>query len=120
MWSSSVARSQLVALRCEAARAMGGREPFDEPVALTLQVRAPDELPERRGQGELYGFITGVCDGLQAARTLVSDDAWQDLPVAAQPGSHIAFTDDSWVRRIVAEVVPGVLGYDVVIERLAS
>jgi hypothetical protein len=118
MWGKSRVQPLLKALRMAAAEAMGAREPFDEPVELHLIVRTgtsePTDLWSRRSAGDLDNFVTGVCDGLQAAHSgwQTSDD-WVDVPDAAQPDRPIVFTNDSWVRRIVAEIVPGDAGYEV-------
>ena len=71
MWGKEDARTLLKALRIAAAEAMAGRKPFDEPVELELTVWTDSidatELWARRAGGDLDNFITGVCDGLQAA-----------------------------------------------------
>jgi hypothetical protein len=124
MWGKANVRPLLKALRLAAAEAMGGRDPFDEPVELSLTVRtgATTEAPElwaRRSGGDLDNFITGVCDGLQAAYAgWRTSEEWADVPDAAQPDRPLVFTDDSWVRRIVAEAVPGDLGYEVQVRPL--
>ena len=118
MWGKAGARTLLKALRTSAAEAMAGREPFDEPVELELTVRTgtvkATELWARRSGGDLDNFITGVCDGLQAAYPgWRMSEEWADVREAAQPDRPLVFTDDSWVRRIVAEAVTGEVGYEV-------
>jgi len=124
MWGKANMRPLLKALRSAAAEAMAGRDPFDEPLELTLTVRTgamePTDLWARRSGGDLDNFITGVCDGLQAAYPgWKASEEWADLPDAAQPDRPLVFTDDSWVRRIVAEAVPGDVGYEVRVQPLS-
>ena len=99
--------------------------PIDEPIALRLRVRLPrtgDTVWERRSYGDLDNFITGVCDALQKGN-LSSEDDWADLEPAAHPTCALVFTDDSWVRRIEAEIVPAHpddVGYVVAVAPLTS
>jgi hypothetical protein len=117
MWGQANVRPLLKALRAAAAEAMAGRDPYDEPVELMLTVRTGSQqagdIWARRSAGDLDNFITGVCDGLQAYQGWKTSDEWADLLDAARPDRPLVFTDDSWVRRIVAEVVPGDVGYEV-------
>jgi hypothetical protein len=117
----------LKVLRTKAVEAMAGKPPFDQPIQLTLRVllprqNDPSSLASRRLHGDLDNFITGVCDGLQKAHPgAFAENDWLDVPAAARPAADIAFTDDSWVRAIRAELLHAensVPAYEVEIEPL--
>ena len=127
MWRKPAGIEQLKALRRAAVEAMAGREPWDQPVVLRLRVHVPAPKGEpalwtRREHGDLDNFVTGVCDGLQAADPRAFEDtSWTDVPTDERPHRPIAYTDDSWIRRIEAELVSsesGDLSYEVAVEPL--
>ena len=111
MWRSATALPLIKELRTQAVAAMAGDPPLDEPVRLTLRVFLPRQadpsaLWARRVYGDLDNFITGVCDALQMADARAFDaDDWLHVPADTNPSRTIAFTDDSWVHAIHAEVV---------------
>lgn len=78
----------------------------------------------RRQHGDLDNFIAGVCDGLQAADPRgIDEESWTDLPPEADPVRPVAFTDDSWIRRIEAELLDaadGELVYEVDVAPLSA
>lgn len=120
MWNKAAVQPLVKALRCAAAEAFAGRAPYDEPVELRVAIRSTRDLAgdlwQRRAGGDLDNYITGICDGLQAAHVgSTRPDEWTDLAEAARPDHPIAFTDDSWIQRIVAEFVRGEPGYDVTV-----
>jgi hypothetical protein len=57
--------------------------------------------------GDLDGFVAGICDGLQPAPANVvaylRDEDWVELPEAARPDRALGFTDDRAISRIDAE-----------------
>jgi Holliday junction resolvase RusA-like endonuclease len=129
MWRKPAAIAQLKELRTAAAQAMDGREAWDEPVAMTLRLYVPAPQGEptlwiRRQRGDLDNFIAGVCDGLGAAHPWSFDgDTWADLPPETHPGRAIVFTDDSWIRRIEAELLDsegGEIVYEVEVTPLSQ
>ena len=124
MWRKPACVAQLTALRAEAHRAMAGNTPFDEPIELELLVRRAgvrDDAPlGLRRVGDLDALVAGVCDGLQAANPRAFEEAdWDDLDPAIRPPEPIVYTDDSWICRVVAEVVPteNDIAYEVTVRR---
>lgn len=70
---------------------------FGGPSKLSLEVHLPD--PESRCSGDLDNFITGVCDGLQAAAgTFKVSPSWDGAqPREVHPSNVIAIADDAAV-----------------------
>ncbi len=99
MWRKSTEVPRLKALRSVAVQAMQGVVWQSSPLCLRLRICAAI------GEGDLDNFITGICDGLMGAHwnTPIIIDEWQDVPEAARPYYAIAFRDDKWIMRIVAE-----------------
>lgn len=67
MWGKNSEAQNIVNLRNAAFRKREEtiKEPFNSRVSLELIINAPESELER--MGDLDNFITGVCDGLQAA-----------------------------------------------------
>ncbi len=99
MWRQPALVERLIALRNEASAAMGDRPPQAGPLHMRVRVEA------LREEGDLDNFITGICDGLMAAKGEAWRDTirWTEQPAAIQPDRHIVYTDDRWIDRIEAE-----------------
>jgi len=65
MWGKQTEIPRLISLRSSALKAMDGRNPFNHNITLKLKFHCPINKIFR--VGDLDNFITGVCDGLQAA-----------------------------------------------------
>jgi hypothetical protein len=117
MWRKPSEVPRLKALRLAAAGAMQGAIWDSTPISLRLSVSASIH------QGDLDNFITGVCDGLMGAHgnTPIDVNDWQDVPELVRPRHAIAFRDDRWIMKIVAERIESDGGkpfYEVEIEQL--
>jgi hypothetical protein len=99
MWGKPAEIARLKSLRKEAYRALRGTMPDATRLTLTLHVHADVAA------GDLDNFITGICDGLQAAhrQTPIDESAWSDVPSELHPRKPIAFCDDACIFRILAE-----------------
>lgn len=108
MWNKPTEARRLVALRKAAAQAMGGRTPLRDGIRLHLRVAlAPHQI---RSAGDLDNFITGVCDGLQAAHGRAQlHGIWSDPALAeALPRIADALEDDAGIESILTEKVEGI------------
>jgi hypothetical protein len=61
----------------------------------------------RPGEGDLDGFVAGICDGLQPCPAnylpFVKDEDWTELPEAAYPTKGLGISDDKAITTIHAE-----------------
>lgn len=100
MWGKQLDRVK--ALRWQAATKAKGVDAatIGDEVTLEVGVRA------RAEDGDLDGFVAGICDGLQPCNAnylpYVSDDEWADLPPEAHPSRPIGLADDRSVTSIRA------------------
>ncbi|HEU4323049.1 MAG TPA: hypothetical protein VFS21_07835 [Roseiflexaceae bacterium] len=101
MWRQPDLVERLIALRTRAREAMGNLPPQASSFHLRVRVEA------LREEGDLDNFITGICDGLMAAKGNWWHDSprWAEQLAAIRPDQHIAYTDDRWIDRIEAERV---------------
>jgi hypothetical protein len=57
--------------------------------------------------GDLDGFVAGICDGLQPPHPnyipLLRVEVWEDLPPAVRPPAAVGLRDDRAIARISAE-----------------
>lgn len=109
MWNKPSERGRLIALRSAALAAIGGRGPMTSSISLSLEIHVGPR--NDRSVGDLDNFITGVCDGLQAAAGPVSGE-WDAPDLASiHPARAIGFIDDVNVvaidaRKVVADEQP--------------
>jgi hypothetical protein len=98
MWRKQVARIRL--LRVAAAEQPHEPATLDQDVHLRVMVFADVR------DGDLDGFVSGICDGLQPApanfKEYLREADWTDVPEAAQPHRALGFTDDRAISRIEA------------------
>lgn len=99
MWGKQIAR--IKPLRLAAAA-----KPHT-PATLEQTVHLWDAVFAEVGDGDLDGFVAGICDGLQPAPARVArylrEDDWLDLPERARPDQALGFADDRAISRIEAE-----------------
>lgn len=99
MWGKQIAR--IKALRAAAAAKPHTPATLEETVHLWVVVFA--EVRD----GDLDGFVAGICDGLQPAPANVvaylTDNDWLELPDRARPDQALGFIDDRAISRIDAE-----------------
>ena len=129
MWNkkaSGAQKKKLVVLRDAAAAEMKSCA-YDSPLEKGIDIRLSLRVYVRRRKegenaGDLDNFITGVCDGLVAAKTGTVPDCcfFDKRDDAHDPGKPIVFEDDSQVREICAERVVhnGRDGYSVELREL--
>lgn len=114
LWNKPVEFGRLASLRRAALAAMAGHPLFSSDIRLELEVYASATL------GDLDNFITGVCDGLQAAakRTPIGQ-SWE-APAFAEihPRLPVAILNDAAVVEIRAarRPVAGPAHYRIVLE----
>ena len=112
MWNKKASRAQkhkLIALRKAALAAIEahGDKPFlGERIRLTLYVHI-ECREEGENPGDLDNFVTGVCDGLVAAKegTRPDDCFFHKRDDAHNPWKPIAFGDDHQIEEICAKKV---------------
>jgi hypothetical protein len=101
MWGRQLERVRN--LRREAAKKAGTLPPatIDESARLEVIVWA------RAEDGDLDGFVAGICDALQPCSAnfvpYVRAKDWSDLPAAAHPIEGIGISDDKAISMIRAE-----------------
>jgi hypothetical protein len=104
MWGRQLDRVR--DLRREAAKKAEGQPPatIEEPVRLEVLVYA------RPQDGDLDGFVAGICDALQPCPAnfleYVNEEDCRELPAAAHPTNGIGISDDKAVAAIHAERRP--------------
>ena len=105
MWGKETEIPRLISLRRAALKAMDGRNSFNHNISLKLKFHCPSNKIFR--VGDLDNFITGVCDGLQAAAPNAGGKTiWaKEAPPEIQPNECIAIKDDCYVVQILAEKV---------------
>lgn len=105
MWGKETEIPRLISLRESALEAMDGSDPFDHNIRLKIKLNCPSNKIYRIG--DLDNFITGICDGLQAADPRAGGKTiWiKKAPPEIQPEECIAIKDDCYVVQIQAEKV---------------
>ena len=101
MWNKPAEVEKLRLLRSAAAKSFGGDPPLSKNIRLTL--RAHIGPLNTSTIGDLDNFLTGICDGLQAAHS--GTPFRFEFEEAIHPSLHIALADDVEVTRIDAEKV---------------
>lgn len=104
MWGKKSEAKNIVNLRNAASEAKENSElvePLNSHVSLNLNIYAPEIELER--MGDLDNFITGVCDGLQAAdpRANIHEIIQQECEV--DPRVHLLLFTDAKVLEIKAK-----------------
>lgn len=102
MWGKDSEIENLIALRQAALRARGTHGVLRRSIELIVEVYLQE--PESRTSGDLDNFITGICDGLQAARGSAKPHPRWNLPRLrdVHPSKAVAIEDDSAVVAIHA------------------
>ena len=106
MWDKPLEARRLLALRRAAVAAMGGQPPLSRAISLTLSIYVPGHRVACIG--DLDTFITGVCDGLQAAHPRADlDQLWLDpaLLTDVHPSRIVAILNDSEIVSIAARKI---------------
>ncbi len=118
MWGKASEFQRLVKLRQAAHEVFGERPPLQRNIKLSVIIYVGQT--NSSATGDLDNFITGICDGLQAAHPNTPLDLWQDPSLKAiYPRRPIAILDDSQVVSINAEKRLGEdtgLWYEVMLE----
>ena len=114
MWNkkaSGAQKKKLIVLRDAAVAKMKARG-YETPLEKDIDIRLTLCVHVRRRKkgenpGDLDNFITGVCDGLTAAKTGTKPDLafFDSSDDAHDPSKPIAIEDDSQVREICARRV---------------
>lgn len=105
MWGKSHELPRIHALRLAAIRAIDRGRPFRRNICLDLELHLPPT--GLATSGDLDNFITGVCDGLQAAAGVKwrahrwEGEEWEGV----QPGDVVAIENDSQVVSIAARKI---------------
>ena len=107
MWNKGVELPRLVLLRNAVFGALDGNPPLSKNVSLVLRVHVG--TTNSRSVGDLDNFITGICDGLQAAHanTPIADQWSEDACKPIHPHTAIGILDDVEVVSIDARKVFG-------------
>lgn len=114
MWRRQIARIK----QLRAAAAAHPHTPATLEQSVHLRVIVSAEVRD----GDLDGFVAGICDGLQPAPANIvaylRDEDWAELLDTAWPTRPLGFTDDRAISRIDAERRPpqGPRRYEVAIE----
>ncbi len=109
MWARKDEARRVASLRKEALEARlesGLTEPFSSLVALELQIFVPKSKLE--SIGDLDNFITGICDGLQAADPKVQsnlDETLKILKGESHPKHALLIANDAKVVSIIARKI---------------
>ncbi len=98
MWGKPGEAHKLRLLRLAAAAAFAGRPPLQRRIRLTLRAHVGPE--NTRIIGDLDNFVTGICDGLQAAdrKARIAVNFEDDI----RPSKAIGIVDDVEVVEISA------------------
>lgn len=111
MWQKQIER--IKPLRAAAAEHPQAPATLDDDVSLDVVVYA------RPMDGDLDGFVAGICDGLQPPhanfRPWLQAADWQELPEAARPDNALGFVDDRAISTITARRLAPTerIGYEV-------
>jgi hypothetical protein len=107
MWNKGVELPRLVLLRNAVFGALDGNPPLSKNVSLVLRVHVGTTNP--RSVGDLDNFITGICDGLQAAHPgMKVANRWIESDCAnIHPHTSVGILDDVEVVSIDARKVLG-------------
>lgn len=99
MWRKPVEQQRLKALRLAAMGSVLGID-WDPHANMALSVTVFASVRA----GDLDNFVTGICDGLQAANQVQIDAKdWEDVPAEIRPDRHLLLVDDRTVQRITIE-----------------
>ena len=98
MWGKPGEAQKLRLLRLAAANAFAGRPPLQRSIRLTLRAHVGPK--NTRVIGDLDNFVTGICDGLQAAdpRARMAVNFEDDI----HPSKAIGIVDDVEVVEVSA------------------
>ncbi len=115
MWGKPEEAQKIRALRLEAANAFAGRLPLRKNIRLTLRAYVGSENTRRIG--DLDGFVTGICDGLQAAdpRARIAVNFEDHI----HPSKAIGIIDDVEVIEVLATKIIELVGapfYELLLE----
>ena len=115
MWGKPEEARRIRALRLAAANAFAERPPLRSNIKLTMRAHVGSE--NTRNTGDLDNFLTGICDGLQAAdpRAHVAEDFEHHI----QPTRAVAIVDDAQVIQIEAAKIVKLVAapfYEVVLD----
>lgn len=107
MWKKGTELPRLISLRNAVLAAFNGDPPLAKEISLTLRVHVGPT--NSRSIGDLDNFITGICDGLQAAHpnTPVAERWIEGDCESIHPHTAIGFVDDVDVLSIDAKKVVG-------------
>lgn len=104
MWGKKSEALNIVNLRKAATSARNelNIQPFTGKIVIELAIYADES--EIESMGDLDNFVTGICDGLQAAdpRAKISEVIMQEC----EPYKPILFLSDSKVYEIWAQKIP--------------
>ncbi len=103
MWKKAIEIPRLIALRTNVLSALAGAPPLCRNISIILRICVGPR--SNQNVGDLDNFITGICDGLQAAHALTPVvEKWTD-PVgeSVHPHKTIAIQDDAEVISIDAK-----------------
>ena len=115
MWGKREETPKIVALRKEASKAFAGRPPLRTNIRLT--VRAYVGPTNTSSTGDLDNFLTGICDGLQAAHPRAH--VLGDYDDVIRPSKVIGIVNDTDIIEIHAhKMIQAVAApfYEVVLE----
>jgi len=106
MWGKKSESMNIVNLRNAAAEAMKvqGIRPFNDRIRIELTIYASEK--EIETIGDLDNFITGICDGLQAADPRAKMHDLVKSECIIDPLQPVLFYTDSKVFEIIAKKVP--------------
>jgi hypothetical protein len=111
MWNKNVELPRLIELRQAVLGAFKGDPPLTKNISLTVRVHVGPV--NSRAIGDLDNFITGICDGLQAAgtQTPISNRWCEPDCEPVHPRTAIGILDDAEImnvdaRKIVANESP--------------
>lgn len=92
---------RMKSLRTSAFEASQGALLPEGAIHIAIKICAPID------DGDLDNFISGVCDGLMAARrgTHIDLTKWRDVPEGALPHQSLIYRSDAWITRLEAERV---------------
>lgn len=106
MWNKDVEVPRLIRLRKAVFAALKGDPPLVKNISLMLRVHVGPV--NSREVGDLDNFLTGICDGLQAAHSRTPLQDWCETDCAElHPRNAIAMVDDAEVVAINAAKVIG-------------
>jgi len=102
MWKKVSEVENLINLRQAARRARNSSGPFTGKIGIEVTIYAPEK--EIESIGDLDNFVTGICDGLQAADP--SAKMQEAILDACNPYEPLLFYSDARVYEILAKKTP--------------